>query len=90
MNKAELVDNVAKKSGLSNAEAARALNAVLDTITLSLSNNEQIHISGFGAFTVRDRAARNGVNPSTGEAIQIAAHKTAAFKPGTSLKNALS
>lgn len=90
MNKGELIDQVAKKAGLSNAEAARALNAVLDTITDTLKKNGAVTLPGFGSFTVKSRASRNGVNPATGERIEIGAKKAPCFKPGSRLKDALS
>lgn len=90
MNKSELIDHVAKKAGLSNAEAARAVNAVIDAITDTLKNNGSVLLPGFGSFTVKSRAFRNGVNPRTGEIIEIPAKKTPNFKAGSKLRGALS
>jgi len=89
MNKTELRDTVAKASGLSDADADRALNAVLDSITTALASGDSVTISGFGTFETRERAARSGRNPQTGEDIQIAASTTPAFKPGAHLKQAV-
>jgi len=89
MNKTELRDAVAQASGISGAEADRALNAVLDSITSALASGDSVTIPGFGTFETRERAARPGRNPQTGEEIEIAASTTAAFKPGAHLKQAV-
>lgn len=89
MNKTDLRDAVAQASGLSGADADRALNAVLDSITSALSSGDSVTIPGFGTFETRERAARSGRNPQTGEEIQIAASTTPAFKPGAHLKQAV-
>lgn len=89
MNKAELIDHVANTANLSKADAERALNAVIDGITDSLKNNDQVVLVGFGTFVVKARAARTGRNPQTGETIQIAAAKVPAFKAGKALKDAV-
>ena len=89
MNKSELVDQIAEASDISKASAGRALDAALEAITKSLQNAESVALVGFGTFLVRERAARQGRNPSTGETIQIAAAKVPAFKPGKALKDAL-
>ena len=89
MNKSELIDEIARRSNMSNAEAGRALNAAIDSITDTLKNDQSVNIAGFGSFCVRDRKARQGVNPATGEKIQIQARKQPAFKPGASLKKAV-
>lgn len=86
MNKAELTRAIALKSGLTQDVASKALNATLDAITESLERSEPVMLIGFGTFEVRQRAARTGRNPSTGEQIQIAASKNAAFKAGSGLK----
>lgn len=86
MNKAELTRAIALKSGLTQDVAGKALNATLDAITESLERSEPVMLIGFGTFEVRQRAARTGRNPSTGEQIQIAASKNAAFKAGSGLK----
>jgi len=89
MNKAELIEAVASAAELSKADAAKATDAVLDTITNTLKAGDQITLIGFGTFSVRDRAARMGRNPQTGEPIQIKASKSAGFKAGKALKDAL-
>ncbi len=89
MNKTELTDVVAEATDLTKADAARAVDAVLGTITNSLAGGNQVAIVGFGTFLVRDRAARTGRNPQTGAEIQIAAAKVPAFKPGKALKDAV-
>ena len=89
MNKSELIGVIASESGLSKADAARALNATTDAITNAMSSGDGAQLTGFGSFVVRDRAARTGRNPQTGAAIQIAASKVAAFKAGKNLKEAV-
>jgi DNA-binding protein HU-beta len=89
MNKAELIDAVASDADLSKAEATRATDAVLDSITDALRKGEQVTLVGFGTFSVRERAARSGRNPQTGETIQIKASKSAGFKAGKALKDAV-
>ncbi|MYH15462.1 MAG: HU family DNA-binding protein [Gammaproteobacteria bacterium] len=89
MNKSELIDQVADAADLSKAAAGRAVDAALDAITGSLKQSEPVSLVGFGTFLVRERAARQGRNPQTGENIQIAASRAAAFKPGKALKDAL-
>jgi len=87
MNKSELIDAIASASGLSKADATRALNATTDAITKALSKGDAIQLTGFGSFVVRERAARTGRNPQTGATIQIKASKVAAFKAGKALKD---
>ena len=89
MNKAELIDAVAEDAGLSKTLASAAVDAVVDNITSSLKKGDQVTLVGFGTFVVRNRAARSGRNPQTGETIQIKAAKVPAFKPGKALKDAL-
>ena len=89
MNKSELTDAIADEADISRASAARALDAALNTIQGSLQNGEPVALVGFGTFSVRERAARTGRNPRTGEEIEIAAAKLPAFKPGKALKDAL-
>ncbi len=89
MNKTELTDAVAEAAGLTKADAAKALDAVLSSISGTLASGEQVSLIGFGTFLVRDRAARTGRNPQTGAEIQIAAAKVPAFKPGKALKDAV-
>jgi DNA-binding protein HU-beta len=89
LNKSELVDHVAESADIPKATAARAVDAAIEGITGSLSDGESVALVGFGTFLVRERAARAGRNPKTGEAIQIAAAKVPAFKAGKALKDAL-
>ena len=89
MNKADLIDSVAESTDMSKAEAGRALDAVLDGISGALSSGDSVALVGFGTFNVRERAARMGRNPATGETIQIAASKGVGFKAGKSLKDSL-
>jgi len=89
MNKTELTDAVAAAADMTKADASKALDAVLSSITTALASGEQISLIGFGTFLVRDRAARTGRNPQTGAEIQIAAAKVPAFKPGKALKDAV-
>lgn len=87
MNKNELIDSVAKTANLSKKDSEAAVNAVLETITETLANDEKVVLVGFGTFEVRERKARIGRNPATKEEIQIPASKAPAFKAGKSLKN---
>ena len=89
MNKAELVDSVAGAVNLSKADAGRAVDAVLDSITTSLGNGQQVALVGFGTFSVKHRKARAGRNPRTGETIQIKASNVPGFKAGKALKEAV-
>ncbi|MGG1218265.1 HU family DNA-binding protein [Priestia endophytica] len=89
MNKMELVSAVATKAELTQKDAERAVNALLETIYNALAKKEKIQLIGFGTFEVRDRAARTGRNPQTGEEINIPASKVAAFKAGKELKQAV-
>ena len=73
MNKSELIDTVASSADISRADASRAVDAVLDTVTESLRKGDSVTLVGFGTFEVRERAARSGRNPQTGETIQIKA-----------------
>ena len=89
MNKSELIEAVASTADLSKADATRATDAVLDSISNALSKGDQVALVGFGTFSVRERAARTGRNPQTGETINIKASKTPAFKAGKALKDAV-
>lgn len=89
MNKSDLVDAIAESAGLSKADAGRALDALVDTVTGALKKGQAVSLVGFGTFSVRDRAARTGRNPRTGETIQIKASKNPAFKAGKALKDAV-
>ncbi len=89
VTKTEMIDAVANSASLTKDEAGRAVNAVLDTITDALKAGDQVTIVGFGSFSVKERAARQGRNPQTGETIQIKASKLPAFKAGKALKDAI-
>ena len=89
MNKSDLIDQIADSAGLSKADAGRALDATVDAITSALKAGQSVSLVGFGTFTVRDRAARTGRNPRTGETINIKASKNPAFKAGKALKDAV-
>ncbi|MFP3727610.1 HU family DNA-binding protein [Priestia filamentosa] len=89
MNKTELVNAVAAQSELTKQDAAKAVDALFKIISDTLSKEEKIQLIGFGTFEVRERAARTGRNPQTGEEMQIAASKVPAFKPGKELKEAV-
>lgn len=89
MNKSDFVAAVADAAELSKADAGRAVDAVIDTVKKALKKGETITLVGFGTFSVRKRAARQGRNPQTGETIKIKASKSPAFKPGKGLKDAL-
>jgi len=89
LTKAELVEKVASKTGLTKKDAAKAVDAVFKAITDSLKSGHKVSMVGFGTFDVRKRAARMGRNPQTGKQIKIAARKVPAFKPGKNLKEAV-
>jgi len=86
MNKADLVAMMAAKSNLTKKDSESALNAFIETVTESLQKGESINMVGFGTFETRKRAARNGINPRTKEAIKIPATNAPAFRPGKTLK----
>lgn len=86
MNKTELVEKVAESTGKTKKEAGLVVETVLQTISEALQNGEKVTLIGFGNFEVRERAARTGRNPQTGEEIQIEASKVPSFKPGKQLK----
>lgn len=88
MNKTELISEMASKADLSQAEAGRALDAFLETVTGALARGEEVAITGFGKFSVSERSARQGRNPQTGEVIQIATTRTPKFSAGAQLKKA--
>ncbi|MBO6559102.1 MULTISPECIES: HU family DNA-binding protein [Nisaea] len=89
MNKNELVAAVAESADLTKADAASAVDAVLDSITSALKSGGEVRLVGFGTFSVASRAASEGRNPRTGEKIKIAASKQPKFKAGKGLKDAL-
>lgn len=89
MTKMEIVAKVAVEAGITKAAAEKAVNAMLFSITDALTAGDKVAFVGFGTFEVRERAARTGRNPQTGEEMTIAACKVPAFKPGKALKNAI-
>ena len=89
MNKAQLVEKIATDAEISKAAATRALDAFTGAVTSALKEGDSVALVGFGTFSVRERAARAGRNPQTGETIQIAAANIPAFKAGKALKDAV-
>lgn len=89
MNKSELIEKMAQSADMTKADAERALNSLVSTITNELANGGDVSLVGFGTFKVNERAARTGRNPQTGETIQIAAAKVPAFKAGKAIKDAV-
>ena len=89
MNKSELIAKIAEKSGLNQKDAGKALDGLTQAVSDALANGENVTLVGFGTFSVKERAARTGRNPQTGEEIQIAASKVPIFKAGKALKDAV-
>ena len=89
MTKAELVEKIASDTGLTKADAARALDSALENIKKALKKNQKVTLVGFGTFSVTKRKARKGRNPQTGETIKIPATKAPRFTPGKGLKDAI-
>lgn len=89
MNKSELIDAIAASADIPKAQAGRALDAVIETVTNALQKNDQVVLVGFGTFAVKERAARTGRNPQTGGSIEIPAARIPTFKPGKALKDAV-
>lgn len=89
MNKQQLIANVAEKSELTKKDAEKAVNAVVASIEEALSQGDRVQLVGFGTFEIRERAARKGRNPQTGEEISIAAAKVPVFKAGKALRSAV-
>ncbi len=89
MNKSELIDAIAESADLPKAAAGRALDAVTETITKALQDDDSVSLVGFGTFSVKARAARTGRNPQTGEPIEIKAANIPSFKAGKGLKDAV-
>ena len=89
MNKAELVASVAEKTELTKKDAEKAVAAVLSSIEEALASGDKVQLVGFGTFEIRNRAARKGRNPQTGEEINIAAAKVPVFKAGKSLRESV-
>ena len=89
MTKSEFVDRVAEQSGIGKNEASKAVDATLSVIEETLSRGGEVSFTGFGKFSVAERGARQGVNPQTGERIEIAASKVPRFSAGSALKSAV-
>jgi len=89
VNKSELIDAVAEGADISKAAAARAVDAMMGAVSDSLKKGDQVNLIGFGTFLIRERAARTGRNPRTGETINIPASKVPSFKAGKALKDAV-
>ncbi|WP_297428174.1 HU family DNA-binding protein [uncultured Acinetobacter sp.] len=89
MNKSELIDAIAEQGGLSKTDAAKALDATIASITKALKEGDTVTLVGFGTFAVKERAARTGRNPQTGETLEIKASKVPGFKAGKGLKDAI-
>ena len=87
MNKSELIDAIAQKGGLTRVDAGKALDATLEAIGDALKAGDTVTLVGFGSFSVKERAARTGRNPKTGEELQIPASKVPSFKAGKGLKD---
>ena len=90
MNKADLISKVAEKTDFTKKDAEKAVSAILASIEEALSNGEKVQLVGFGTFEIRNRAARKGRNPQTGQEIKIAAAKVPVFKAGKALREAVS
>ena len=89
MNKTELIAAAAEQTGLTKKDTEKVINAALDAITAALVKGDKVQISGFGIFEVKEREARTGRNPRTGEPMEIAASKNPAFKASKTLKDAI-
>ena len=89
MNKTELTESIADEAGLTKADAARALDAMIGSVSKALKKGDTVSLIGFGTFSVKKRAARTGRNPATGETIKIKASKTPSFKAGKAFKDAI-
>lgn len=89
MNKTELIAAAAEASGLTKKDTEKAINAAIEAITAALVKGDKVQIAGFGSFEVKDREARTGRNPHTGEAIEIAATRVPGFKASKTLKDAV-
>ena len=89
MNKTDLRDAIAQHADVSNAQADKAVEAVINAITDAVAKGDKVSIAGFGTFEARQRSARTGRNPQTGETMEIAASKAPAFKAGAAFKNAV-
>ncbi len=90
MNKTELIDAIAKDSGLSRADSARSLDSLINTVQKTLKRGDDVAITGFGKFSVTKRGARTGRNPATGASIKIKASKAPKFTAGQTFKTTVS
>ena len=89
MNKTELIAAAAEQTGMTKKDTEKVLNAALDAIASALAKNDKVQVSGFGIFEVKEREARTGRNPQTGEPMEIAASRTPSFKASKTLKDAI-
>ncbi|OOR86206.1 DNA-binding protein HU [Moraxella caviae] len=89
MNKTELVDSIAQETGLTKEQASKAVTAFVNSVQGALERGDDVVLVGFGTFSIKERAARTGRNPKTGEPLQIAASKVPSFKAGKGLKDAV-
>lgn len=89
MNKAQLIDAIADKAGLTKADSKKALEAFVATVGESLKSGDKVALVGFGSFSISERSARSGRNPQTGKTIQIPAKKVVKFRPGAELEGQL-
>ncbi|MAG54634.1 MAG: DNA-binding protein HU [Halomonas sp.] len=89
MNKSELIEAIAVSADIPKAAATRALDAMVESVTDSLKKGESVSLVGFGTFAIKERAARTGRNPQTGQPIEISAAKVPSFKAGKALKDAV-
>ena len=89
MNKSELIDAAAASTGMSKSDVTRALDSILASISGAVGKGDRVSLSGFGTFERRERAARTGRNPQTGETLQVAASKAPAFKPAKAFRDAV-
>ncbi|TXJ08670.1 MAG: HU family DNA-binding protein [Acinetobacter sp.] len=89
MNKSELIDAIAQKGGLTKVDAGKALDATIESISAALKAGDTVTLVGFGSFAVKERAARTGRNPKTGEELKIPASKVPSFKAGKGLKDSV-
>lgn len=89
MNKSELIEAIAASADIPKAAASRALDAMIESVTESLKKGDSVALVGFGTFTVKERAARTGRNPQTGQPINISAAKVPSFKAGKALKDSV-
>ncbi|WEG12724.1 HU family DNA-binding protein [Pullulanibacillus sp. KACC 23026] len=89
MNKNQIIDNIAGKTGLTKKDVEAVVNGLFDEITSALQNKDKVQFVGFGTFETRERSSRTGRNPQTGETIEIAASTVPAFRAGNKLKEAV-